>query len=115
MKHIAHRGVAAEYPENTLLAVRQATTQADMIELDLRRCGSGEIVVIHDGIVDTISERRGRVKDFSVTDLSRLNVLTSGEGVPTLTSVLDAVPPEISFNLELKETGLVGDVLKNDP
>lgn len=69
MKRIAHRGFAGKYPENTLAAVQQAATRADMIELDLRRCRSGEIVVVHDGIVDAVTDACGRVNDLSATDL----------------------------------------------
>lgn len=36
MQIIAHRGASGEYPENTLLAFRQALAQgADAIELDV--------------------------------------------------------------------------------
>lgn len=112
MKQIAHRGFADEYPENTLLAARQAATQADMIELDLRRCRSGEIVVIHDSIADAVTDACGRVDDLSATALSRLDVCNSGEGVPTLTRVLDVVPAEIDLILELKEAGIATDVIE---
>lgn len=112
MKRITHRGFADEYPENTLSAARQVATQADMIELDLRRCRSGEIAVIHDSFVDAVTETRGSVEDLSATALSRLNVCNSGQGVPTLRRVLDVVPPKIGLTLELKEAGIAADVIK---
>ncbi len=83
-----------------------------MIELDLRRCRSGEIVVIHDGILDAVTDASGRVDSFSATELANLNVHKSGQGVPTLNSVLDTVPSSVGLNLELKEYGLAEDVVK---
>ena len=55
MRLIAHRGFAETFPENTVLAVREAARWADAIEVDVRRCGSGEIVCLHDATVDRVS------------------------------------------------------------
>ena len=46
---IAHRGDAAEYPENTMPAFIAAVAKgAEMVELDEWRCRTGELVVMHD-------------------------------------------------------------------
>ena len=46
---IAHRGAAAEAPENTMLAFDLGfELGADALELDIRRSLDGELVVIHD-------------------------------------------------------------------
>lgn len=111
MTLIAHRGFAREAPENTLKAFQQAASHAEMIELDLRRCRSGELVVIHDGIVDAVTDSRGRVEEFTATELEQLNVLDSGEGVPTFEAVLETLPSSIGLNIELKERNLVSDVV----
>lgn len=111
MRLIAHRGFANEHPENTIEAVQQAASQADMIELDLRRCRSGKLVVIHDGIVDAVTESRGQVNEFTASELRRLDVLGSGEGVPTFAAVLEHVSPSVGLNIELKERNLVSDVV----
>ena len=45
----AHRGAHQTHPENTLEAFEAAIAQgADGVELDVRTCGSGEVVVAHD-------------------------------------------------------------------
>ena len=45
----AHRGGAALWPENSLLAFRQALALGvDALELDLHMTADGEIVVLHD-------------------------------------------------------------------
>ncbi|MFB6200667.1 MAG: glycerophosphodiester phosphodiesterase [Halorhabdus sp.] len=111
MDCIAHRGFAGLYPENTLTAIRQAATTADLIEIDVRRCGSGELVVFHDETVDRLTDASGRLADLSVSELAGLRVAGSDDGVPTLKEVLDAVPSEVGLDLELKETGLLDDVL----
>ena len=54
MRLIAHRGFAGVNPENTLQAVEAAAGVADAIEVDVRRCESGDLVVIHDETVDRL-------------------------------------------------------------
>ncbi len=111
MRLIAHRGFAAENPENTLRAVRVAAPVADAIEVDVRRCATGELVVIHDATVDRVSDGTGRVLEHSLAELRALDVLGTGAGVPTLAAVLAAVPDGVDLNVELKESGTAADAL----
>ena len=46
-----------------------------------------------------------------VDGLRALDVLGSGEGVPTLGAVIDATPDDVLLNVELKERGLAADAL----
>ncbi|ACV10631.1 glycerophosphoryl diester phosphodiesterase [Halorhabdus utahensis DSM 12940] len=110
MRCIAHRGFAGLYPENTLTAVRQAAAQADMIEVDVRRCASGELVVFHDETVDRLTDETGAVAEYTAAELADMDIDGSGEGVPELSAVLEAVPPDVGLDLELKESGLIEDV-----
>lgn len=55
MRLIAHRGFAATAPENTIAAVQSAADHADAVEFDVQRCGSGELVVIHDDTIDRVT------------------------------------------------------------
>jgi glycerophosphoryl diester phosphodiesterase len=112
MRLIAHRGFADRYPENTLRAVREASRFADEVEVDVRRCDSGELVVVHDCTVDRVTDGEGAVAHHSLAELRALDVLGTGEGVPTLAEVLSAVPPTVGVNAELKEVGLADDVLR---
>lgn len=110
---IAHRGFAGVYPENTLAAVLGAAGDgADAVEVDVRRCGSGEVVVCHDATVDRVTDGTGAVSDLSCTDLSRRDVLGSGEGIPTLGEVVDSLPAGVGLNVELKERDVAADVLR---
>ena len=90
MRCIAHRGFAKVNPENTVTAVRSAAEHTDVIEIDVRRCGSGELVVIHDETVERVTDGTGRVAELSADELTALDVLESGEGVPTLPSLLES-------------------------
>ncbi|HEY8086303.1 MAG TPA: glycerophosphodiester phosphodiesterase [Polyangiaceae bacterium] len=84
---VGHRGGRGEGwpPENTLPAFEQAVAQgAGAIELDVRTCGTGEIVVHHDPTGATRAQLRAR-------------------GVPGLDDVLDwARSAGVAVNVELK-------------
>lgn len=113
MRLIAHRGFLSVNPENTVEAVEAAAAVADGIEIDVRRCGSGEPVVIHDETVDRVTDGHGAVDEHTVADLDALNVLGTGAGVPTFEAVLRAVPDHVGVNAELKEAGMEADVLRS--
>ena len=70
MKNIlvwAHRGASGIMPENTLPAFAKAVELgADGVELDIQMSADGEIVVIHDEMVDRTSDGKGWVKDFTL-------------------------------------------------
>ena len=111
MQYIAHRGFADVEPENTIRALSAAADVADAVEFDVRRCGSGEVVVIHDATVDRVTDGTGVVADLSLAEIRELTVLKSGERIPTLEEALDALPPTVEISCELKEVGIVEDVL----
>ena len=48
MKVFAHRGFSGKYPQNTMLAFKEAEkTGCDGIELDVQITRDGELVIIH--------------------------------------------------------------------
>jgi len=108
---IAHRGYAAEAPENTLAALRRAGRLADAVEIDIRRCASGELVVVHDAEVDRLTDGVGAVAERSLSELRAFDVLGSGESIPALDEALAAVPPDVAVNAELKESGIAADAV----
>jgi glycerophosphoryl diester phosphodiesterase len=73
-----------------------------MIETDVRRCGSGELVIFHDDTLDRVTDATGEVASTPMAVLENVSVLGSGESIPQLTEVLEAVPEEVGLNLELK-------------
>jgi glycerophosphoryl diester phosphodiesterase len=110
MKLIGHRGCADQHPENTVGALVRAAAVLDAVEVDVRRCGSGEPVVFHDETVDRVTDAAGPLSSFDHADLCDLEVLDSEESVPLLSTVLAAVPDDATVQVELKERGLAADV-----
>lgn len=109
MRLIAHRGFGDAYPENSLTAVRRAAEDADMIEIDVRHCGSGELVVTHDETVDADGGET-RVDELTADELAASEA-HDGEGVATLDSIVDAIPASVGINVELKDAGVIEDAL----
>jgi glycerophosphoryl diester phosphodiesterase len=100
---IAHRGFAARYPENTVGAFERALADgADAVEFDVRVCGTGEAVVVHDEAIDRVSDGSGKVADLSLSELEALDVLGSGEGVPSLAAVFERLAATATLHVELK-------------
>ena len=48
LKILGHRGNPARFPDNTLLGIESAARLCDGVEVDFRRCSSGELVLSHD-------------------------------------------------------------------
>jgi len=103
---VAHRGsVAQGYPENTLAAFRHAIANGvDAIEVDLRSTKDGEIVILHDATVDRTTNGRGRVADWTLAELRKLDA-GGGERIPTYAEVLQLVSgTEVVLLVDIKES-----------
>ncbi|WP_428264201.1 glycerophosphodiester phosphodiesterase [Haliangium sp.] len=95
-----HRAPDGDLVENTLPAFARALAAgADGVELDVRLCAGGEVVVFHDDDLTRVAGRPERVDEL---DLSALQAIPLAEGarVPTLAEVLAAVPALV--NVEIK-------------
>lgn len=108
---IGHRGCAGEYPENTIEAIEAATAVVDGIEVDVRRCETGELVVFHDETLDRLTTETGPVNQTPCEVVLDLEVGDSGESIPTLEDVFEVVPPDVTLLLDVKESGIAGDAL----
>jgi glycerophosphoryl diester phosphodiesterase len=91
----AHRGGAALWPENSLLAFRGSLALGvDALELDLHMTADGEIVVLHDPTLERTTTARGRVRDLKLAELAGVRLKTrdgavTDERIPTFAQVLD--------------------------
>lgn len=87
----SHRGGAILWPENSLLAFRQALAlPAEQLELDVHLSADGEVVVIHDATLDRTTDGTGPVRARSMAELRRVRLKgTSGEGVPSLAEAVE--------------------------
>lgn len=114
----AHRGFAGENPENTVRAVAAASVGgADWVEIDVIPTADGDPVVFHDadlsgrggppGAPDDrgLTDAAGTVWETDTATVTAAEVLESGETVPRLGAVLDAIPSEVGVNVELKNPG----------
>lgn len=106
----AHRGCSSLEPENTMAAFARARdVGAPGLELDIHRCASGELVVVHDADFKRTAGADLRVEE---TDWSRIAELDAGKGerIPLLHEVLEAFSPGMYIDIELKTKKT-----KNDP
>ncbi|MES3162222.1 MAG: glycerophosphodiester phosphodiesterase [Halorubrum sp.] len=114
LSRIGHRGCITPAPENTVAAVVAAAPHVDMVEVDVRPCGTGEIVVFHDETLGRLTDGSGRVDETPLSTLREREVLASGEPIPTLRELLDAMavlsdPPVL--NVEIKASGIAPTVV----
>jgi glycerophosphoryl diester phosphodiesterase len=115
---IAHRGASAYAPENTLAAFKLALEQgADAIELDAKLSADEQVVVIHDQTLNRTTPVSGRVRDFIMADMhkmdagSHFDIAFRGEPVPTLDEVFKAVGQLTYINVELTNYATPNDKL----
>lgn len=104
---IAHRGNHQLKPENTTAAVEAAIEAgADYVEVDLRTTKDGKLVLCHDETVDRTTNGKGRVKDLTWDELSKLTT-TGKDGkayrVPELTEILQVCKDKINIYLDFKD------------
>jgi glycerophosphoryl diester phosphodiesterase len=107
----AHRGDAANAPENTLPAFIMAVEdQADILELDVRQTSDGEYVIMHDELLSRTTGDDHRVGDVSLEYIKGLDAgsyfsdVYAGVKVPTLREVMDfASENDVFLNIELKD------------
>lgn len=95
---IAHRGLSAAYPENTLSAFQAAVNlKVDWIELDVVMTGDGVVIVSHDETADRCTNGSGPFRAQLWNDIKQLDAGSwfgaafAGERIPTLDEVLDLV------------------------
>lgn len=100
---IGHRGACGYAPENSLESFKKAIELGvDMIEFDVHKCASGELVVIHDDTLQRTVNAHGYVKDMTLDQLRSLTLKNSNESVPTLEEVLDVINHKARVAIELK-------------
>ncbi|KXS39480.1 MAG: hypothetical protein AWU55_462 [Halomonadaceae bacterium T82-2] len=107
---MAHRGLSAHAPENTLAAVRAAhAAGCRWVELDVQLLGDGTPVIWHDAGIKRCTGERGRLAGLSLATARRLDVggwfsaEFNGERMATLEAMLDLIVSlELGLNLEFK-------------
>lgn len=105
----AHRGGAWLWPENSLLAFREALALGvDLVETDVHLTADGEVVVIHDPTLDRTTTGQGPVRDARRAELAPLRLRArdgrpTEEPIPTLRQLLELLrPTRAGLLLEIK-------------
>ncbi len=110
MINFAHRGASNDYPENTILSLKEGIKSgANGLEIDVHKSKDNKLVVIHDEDVERTFIGRGLVKDFTLKELKELKnrkkLFRDNKEchIPTLEEVLDLIKDkDILLNIELK-------------
>lgn len=103
---LAHRGLATEAPENTLLAFAKAVAVgATHVETDVHVSADGVAMISHDPDLKRVAGRSVTVAHLTSHELRRID-LGHGQNFPSLAEALDAFP-QTRFNIDIKIEGAV--------
>lgn len=116
---VAHRGYAAVYPENTLLALNEALKYgACYIEFDVQFTSDGVPVLFHDATLKRTTGLEGRIMDFPYAEVRTFQAceperfghtfLNAGIGIPSLADAIYLLKnwPQARAFVEIKEESL---------
>jgi glycerophosphoryl diester phosphodiesterase len=101
---IAHRGASGRglAPENTLAAFEKALDiGVDMLEIDVRVTGDGQLIVLHDPSLDRTTDCEGIVREMGLDEIRQADA-GDGERVPILREVFDLARNRAPILLEIK-------------
>lgn len=114
----AHRGGSLLRPENTMTAFEHGMSfGADALELDIQQTSDGELVVIHDPMLERTTNGSGPVAAYTLDELRGFDAgytFTTDDGatfpfrgqgitIPTLREVFELFP-STRINIDLKES-----------
>ena len=107
----AHRGGAAGGLENSMAAFGRAVELGyRYLETDVHATADGVLLAFHDSTLDRLTDRRGRVARLPWSEVSRARI-GGVEPIPLLEDLLGAWP-DIRLNVDVKEAGTVGPLVR---
>lgn len=112
---VAHRGYAAAYPENTLLALDAAwQCGAKFVEVDIQLSSDHVPVLFHDRDLQRLCQQPGAIQDYSYNELKQFNLANTEKFADQfadnkMTSLQEfiaylALHPDLSAFIELKRS-----------
>lgn len=114
-----HRGCPRIAPENTLSSFRKLLDSGvPGAELDVQRCRTGEIIVMHDSSLKRTTGLDAMVSDTDYSAIAELDAGAwkgsefAGERVPLLDDVLDLLGDRVYYDIEIKHRTRDGDELE---
>jgi glycerophosphoryl diester phosphodiesterase len=106
----AHRGGAAEAPENSWAAFEHAVALGyRYIETDVRTTADGVALTIHDPTLDRVAQQPGVLRKMRWAQV-RASKLRDGRGIPRLEEVLSAWP-HVRWNIDVKRREAIAPVV----
>lgn len=107
----AHRGGAADAPENTMRAFSRAVAEGYLyLETDVQATADGVLLAFHDDTLDRVTDKRGTIAKMPYTDVSNARV-HGLEPIPRLEEVL-AAWPDVRVNIDVKSDAAVEPLIK---
>lgn len=106
VRPIAHRAwhdLAKGRPENSLAAVRAAVAVGYGIEIDVQPSSDGVPMVFHDDDLERMTGIKGLIRERTAAELAELRLAGTGEKIPTLDEVLNAVSRRVPLLIEIKD------------
>jgi glycerophosphoryl diester phosphodiesterase len=98
---IAHRGLALQAPENSLLAFLEALALGvSHLEMDVHATSDGVAVLSHDPDLRRLTGQALAIRELSFDEVRRID-LGADQAVPTLREALHAFP-DAFFNIDIK-------------
>lgn len=72
---VAHRAANSAYPTNTIQAINQAQSQGvEAVEIDLRLCADGTIVLAHDAFLEEVSDSKGCIEELDWKQIEKAHI-----------------------------------------
>lgn len=100
--NIGHRGAMGHETENTISSIKKALElDVDMIEIDVFVIKSGEVIVFHDEVLDSLTNAKGKIEDYNWEDLKKV-IVKGNHKIPLLADVISIINKKNPLNIELK-------------
>ncbi|PIE14025.1 MAG: phosphodiesterase [Rhodobacterales bacterium] len=104
LAHRALHDISQGRPENSRAAIRAAVAAGYGIEIDLQLSMDGQAMVFHDYDLARLTGTPGPIRQKTADALANIPLLHGdGEGVPTLTDILDLVAGHAPLLFEIKD------------
>jgi glycerophosphoryl diester phosphodiesterase len=106
---VAHRGGAAEQPENTMTAFAAAVALGyRYVETDVHATADGVLLAFHDHTLDRVTDTTGDIRQLSYSTVGRARI--GGERIPRLEEVLGTWP-DLRVHVDAKHLAAAGPLV----
>ncbi|MEC4117783.1 glycerophosphodiester phosphodiesterase [Myroides phaeus] len=106
---IGHRGAMGHVTENTVESIQKAIDlNCDVIEIDVFKIKSGELMVFHDDKLNRLTNATGNIEDYTYNELQTVKV-NGVYQIPTLEKIIEVINRKAVLNIELKGNNTAED------